>query len=79
MKRKHITGRELRQGAPEEGLAPGESILIRKRGGKEFELKRVDNGRKSILAELDRILQEIPVTGPRRRGNWAKIIIEDRE
>ncbi|MGH7953302.1 MAG: hypothetical protein ACREFE_15505 [Limisphaerales bacterium] len=79
MKRKHITGRELRQGAPEENLLSGESLFIRKRGGKEFELKRIDNGRKSILEGLDRILKEIPPTGPRHRGNWAKIIIEDRE
>ena len=79
MKRKHITGRELRQGAPEEKLSRGESILVRKRTGKMFELKRIDNGRKNILGELDRILAEIPASGPRHRTNLAKIIIEDRE
>ena len=79
MKRKHITGRELRQGAPEENLLPGESVLVRKRNGKTFELRRVDNGGKNFLEELDRILAAIPMTGPRRRTNLAKIIIEDRE
>lgn len=79
MKRKHITGRELRQGAPEENLLPGESVLVRKRNGKSFELRRVDSGGKNFLEELDRILAAIPMTGPRRRTNLAKIIIEDRE
>ena len=79
MRRKHITGRELRQGAPEERLTPGESVLIRKRAGKVFELKRVDAGGKSILEELDQIMAEIPPTGPRHRINGAAIIIEERE
>jgi hypothetical protein len=79
MKRKHITGRELRQGAPEERLLPGESVLVRKRGGKTFELKRVDSGGKSFLEGLDRILADIPASGPRHRTNLAKIIISDRE
>ena len=79
MKRKHITGRELRQGAPEEHLLPGESVVVRKRGGKVFELKRVDNGGKSFLEGLDRILADIPPAGPRHRTNLAKIIIQDRE
>ncbi|MGH7989621.1 MAG: hypothetical protein ACREDS_05415 [Limisphaerales bacterium] len=79
MKRKHITGRELRQGAPEENLSPGESILIRKRAGKVFELKRIDAGGKSILEELDQILAEMPSMGPRHPINAAAMIIEDRE
>ena len=79
MKRKHITGRELRQGAPEENLSPGESIQVRKRTGKVFELKRIDAGGKSILEGLDRILAEIPSTGPRCSVDGAAMIIEDRE
>lgn len=79
MKKKYITGRELRQGTPEERLAPGESVLVQKRAGKRFELKRIDAGEKSILEGLDRILAEIPSAGPRRSVNLSRIIIEERE
>lgn len=79
MKRKHVTGRDLRRGTPEERLAPGESLIIRKKGGKVFELRRIDAGTKSMNAALDRLLEEIPSTGPRERVDLAGIIIEDRE
>ncbi len=45
---KTITGRKLRQAAPEEQLAPGEAVQIAKRNGKTFELGRTDGGEKSI-------------------------------
>jgi hypothetical protein len=79
MKSKHITGRDLRRKTPEENLAPGESVTIKKNGGKIFELTRVDTGHKSINAGLDRLLAEIPSEGKRVRTNLARIIIEDRE
>ena len=79
MSKKTISGRELRHGAPEENLSPGESVLIEKRGGKVFELRRVDSGKKNIIAELDRILKEIPTEGPPVVTNLSQIIIEDRE
>jgi len=78
MKRKHITGRDLRRGTPEENLAPGESVVIKKRGGKQFELTRMDPGAKSMNAGLDGLLAEMPPTGERLRTNLARIIIEDR-
>ncbi len=55
MAHKRISGRELRHGAPEEMLSPGESFLMEKRGGKIFELRRIDAGEKSMRAELDRL------------------------
>jgi hypothetical protein len=79
MKRKHLTGRDLRRGTPEENLAPGESVLIKKSCGKVFELRRVDQGVKSMNAGLDRLLSEMPPTGPRTKTNLARVIIEDRE
>lgn len=79
MKPKQITGRDLRRGAPEETLAPGESVIIKKNGGKLFELKRVDSGAKSMNARLDRLLAEMPPEGERVRTNLSRIIIEDRE
>jgi len=79
MKPKQITGRDLRRGTPEETLAPGESMIVKKRRGKVFELKRVDTGPKSMTAGLDRLLAEMPPEGARVRTNLSRIIIEDRE
>jgi hypothetical protein len=60
-------------------LSPGESVRVRKRGGKIFELRRVDSGGRDILADLEQILEEIPSTGPAQIIDLARIIIEDRE
>lgn len=79
MKTKRISGRELRHGAPEENLSPGEAVIVEKRGGKVFELRRVDAGEKDILDGLDRIISEVPSTGPAHKTDLARIIIEDRE
>ncbi len=79
MAEKTISGRELRHGAPEETLSPGESIRIEKRDGKVFELRRVDKGKRNILTELDQIVEEIPRTGPKCVTNMANIILEGRE
>ena len=76
---KRITGRQLRHGAPEETLAPGQSLLIEKCDGKVFEMRRIDAGGKSINAELDRLLMEMPPEGERKKTNLARLIIEDRE
>lgn len=79
MATKTISGRQLRHGAPEETLSPGESVRVKKRDGKVFELRRVDTGERDILAGLDQIMEEIPRTGPAHATNLARIIIEDRE
>lgn len=79
MTSKHISGRQLRHGSPEEKLSPGEAVTIAKRGGKVFELKRIDAGEKSILQGLDRLLEEMPSTGPACPVDLSRIIIEDRE
>jgi hypothetical protein len=79
MTQKHITGRQLRHGSPEETLSPGESVQVRKRGGKVFELRRIDAGEKNLLAGLDRLLLELPASGPSCPVDFSRIIIEDRE
>jgi len=79
MSKKTISGRELRHGVPEESLSPGESVLIKKRGGKVFELRRVDVERKSFKAELQRIFEEIPITDEAPVTDLSAMIIEDRE
>jgi hypothetical protein len=76
---KTITGRDLRRGAPEEGLRPGESVMIEKKSGKLFELKRVDARPKSIVAAVDRIIQEVPIDGKAVKMDAVKIFLEDRE
>jgi len=78
VKKKHITGRPLRHGSPEESLSPGESVQVHKRGGKVFELRRIDAGRENILEGLDKLLSEMPPTGPACTVDLAKIIIENR-
>jgi len=79
MLKKHITGRQLRHKSPEESLSPGESVQVHKRGGKVFELRRIDAGEKNILEGLDKLLLEMPATGPACRVDLSKIIVEDRE
>ena len=79
MAEKHISGRQLRHGAHEETLAPGETMIVKKRDGKIFEMKRVDSGPKSINAGLDRLLAEMPSEGSRAQTDLAAMIIEDRE
>lgn len=76
---KTISGRQLRHGTPEEALSPGQAVRVKKRDGKLFELRRLDSGGRDILADLDRILEEIPQEGPASKTDLARIIIEGRE
>ena len=76
---KRITGRQLRHGAPEENLSPGESVVIEKRGGKKFELTRIDKGPVNFNEQMDRIFHEIPAQGKRVKTNLARTLLEDRE
>ena len=79
MPSKRISGRELRHGAPEESLSPGESIVVEKRGGKKFELTRIDKGPVNFNQQMDRVFREIPADGKRIKTNLARTLLEDRE
>ena len=79
MASKRITGRQLRHGAPEENLSPGQSIMIEKRGGKRFELTRVDSGPANFNEQMDQVFREIPAEGKRVKTNLARTLLEDRE
>jgi hypothetical protein len=79
MARKRITGRELRHGAPEENLSPGQSLVIEKRGGKRFELTRIDTGPVNFNEQMEQIFREIPAEGKRVKTNLARTLLEDRE
>jgi hypothetical protein len=76
---KTITGRDLRRGAPEEGLRPGESVVIEKKSGKLFELKRVDARPRSIVAAVDKIIEEVPIEGRKVKKDLVRVFLEDRE
>ena len=79
MASKRITGRQLRHGAPEENLSPGQSIVIEKRGGKRFELTRIDAGPANFNEQMDQVFREIPAEGKRVKTNLARTLMEDRE
>ncbi|HXC36652.1 MAG TPA: hypothetical protein VNV43_12305 [Candidatus Acidoferrales bacterium] len=79
MASKRITGRQLRHGAPEENLSPGQSVVIEKRGGKRFELTRIDKGPVNFNEQMDQIFREIPAEGKRVKTNLARTLLEDRE
>ena len=79
MASKRISGRQLRHGAPEENLSPGQSLVIEKRGGKRFELTRIDSGPVNINEQMDQIFREIPPEGKRVKTNLARLLLEDRE
>lgn len=76
---KRITGRQLRHGAPEEDLSPGQSLVIEKRGGKRFELTRIDTGPANFNDQMDQVFQEIPAEGKQVKTNLARVLVEDRE
>jgi hypothetical protein len=79
MASKRITGRQLRHGAPEENLSPGQSLVIEKRGGKRFELTRIDTGPVNFNEQMDQIFREIPAGGKRLKTNLARTLLEERE
>ena len=79
MASKRITGRQLRHGAPEENLSPGQSLVIEKRGGKRFELTRIDKGPVNFNEQMDQIFREIPAEGKRVKTNLARTLLEERE
>jgi hypothetical protein len=79
MASKRISGRQLRHGAPEESLSPGQSVVIEKRGGKRFELTRIDAGPVNFNTEMDQIFREIPAQGKRVKTNLARTLLEERE
>ena len=79
MPSKRISGRQLRHGAPEENLSPGQSLVIEKRGGKRFELTRIDTGPANFNKQMDQIFREIPPEGKRVKTNLARLLLEDRE
>lgn len=79
MVKKTIGVRRLRPGAPEEALSSGEALRVKKRDGETFELRRVDSVVPDILANLDRIREEIPATDPAHPANLARMVVENRE
>jgi hypothetical protein len=71
--------RRFKRGAPEESLAPGESLELRKGRTKRFRLVRVDQAQPDFLDTVRAVL--LAVTAPRtgRRVNLARVLAEERE
>jgi hypothetical protein len=75
---KTITGRELKRGTPEESLAPGEALRVKKAGGKHFLVLRETEA--PNLEDLHtQIMREIPLSGPTQKTNLAVLHEEDEE
>ena len=53
--------------------------MVEKRGGKRFELTRIDKGPVNFNQQMDRIFREIPAEGKRVKTNLARTFLEDRE
>ena len=79
MTTKRITAWQLRHGAPEESLAPGQSLLIEKPSGKRFKLTRVDRGLVNFNKGMDQIFLEIPAEGKRVKTNLSRTLPQERE
>ena len=60
-------------------MAPGEKLLVVKKGGKLFELRRVDQGKRDLLADLNQIIKEIPIVRHASSRQLSSIFLEDRE
>jgi len=54
-------------------------LLIEKRGGKRFELTRIDTGPANFNEQMDQVFREIPPEGKRAKTNLARLLLEDRE
>lgn len=74
-----VTSRDLRRGNPEERLAPNEKLGVATRGGKLFEMRRVDQGKRNMLAELNQIIKEIPIVRDASSRRLSSTFLEDRE
>ena len=75
---KTITVRELKRGTPEETLAPGQALRVKKTSGKEFLLVRETDA--PDLAVLHKeIMRDIPLTGPSQKTDLAAWHQEDDE
>jgi hypothetical protein len=73
-----ITGRELKRGTAEEGLAPGQVLRVKKSGGKEFLLVRETEA--PDLAALHReVMRDIPLKGPNQKTDLAAWHEEDED
>ncbi len=75
---KTITGRELKRGTPEENLAPGEALRVKKSGGKGFLVIR--ESEPPDLCDLHaEIMRDIPLGGPPQKTDLAAWHEEDEE
>jgi hypothetical protein len=75
---KTITVRELKRGTPEETLAPGQALRVKKASGKEFLLVR-ETATPDLAMLHEEIMRDIPLTGPSQKTDLAAWHQEDEE
>ena len=73
-----VTSQDLRRGNPEERLATNKLVVATK-GGKLFEMRSVDQGKRDMLAELSQIIKEIPIARDASSRQLSTVFLEDRE
>src|SRR5688572_30379431 len=76
---KRTAGRESRHGTPEENFSSGNSVVIKKRAAKNFDLTRIDKGTVNFNRQMDRVFRKIPARGKRVHTNLSHTLLEDRE
>lgn len=54
-------------------------MVIEKRGGKKFELTRIDMGPVNFNEQMDQIFREIPPEGKRTKTHLTRMLLEERE
>jgi hypothetical protein len=75
---KTISVRELKRGTPEESLAPGEALRVRKPSGKAFLIVRETES--PNLSDLHaEIMRDIPLEGKSQKTDLAAWHEEDEE
>jgi len=74
-----VTGRHSRRGNAAERLDTNERLVVATKGGKLFEMRRVDQRNRDMLAELDQIIKEIPIARDASSRQLSRIFLEDRE
>jgi len=74
-----VTSGDLRRGNAEEPLAPNEKLVLATKSGSLYKMRRVDQEKRNMLAELNQIIKEIPIVRDASSRRLSSTFLEDRE